>query len=93
MTERWTFHGPANNIHVCLADDGNQRVCFLTSDGPTVERARLIAAAPELLSAAQELSALADSIWAPMSQQEAILLHTAFGKLDFAIRKATEPRP
>lgn len=51
MSEKWAWDGPRNNIHVFQADDPNMRICFLTSDGPTEERANLIAAAPELLEA------------------------------------------
>lgn len=48
--ERWTVDGddPAN-LHVVVAGAPHLRVCFLTSNGPTEARARLIAAAPELL--------------------------------------------
>ncbi len=51
----WTWDGPADNIHVTQAETDN-RICFLTSHGPTEANANLIAAAPDLhraLSAAQ----------------------------------------
>lgn len=51
----WAFHGPRTNIHVCQADDPNMRICFMTSDGPTVANARLIAAAPDLLDLAKNV--------------------------------------
>lgn len=43
----WAFDGPAENIIVWSGPDN--RVCFMTSDGPAEANARLIAAAPELL--------------------------------------------
>lgn len=59
MAERWTVIGDDSaNLHVVDADDPNMRVCFLTSDGPTERRARLIAAAPDLLEALTELLAM-----------------------------------
>jgi len=45
----WTFHGPKANIHVCQESNPDMRVCFMTSDGPTAENARLISAAPDML--------------------------------------------
>ncbi len=51
----WSFDGPRHNIHVRLATNPDVRVCFMTSDGPTRENARLIAAAPDLLEAAELL--------------------------------------
>lgn len=48
-SESWTWEGPPDNIHVVEADRPHMRICFLTSNGPTVKRANLIAAAPELL--------------------------------------------
>lgn len=89
MLERWTFHGPADNIHICLENDDNQRVCFMTSDGPTVERARLIAAAPDALEMAKTISYQYDN-------QD--LNHVDFRVMakqlaDAFIAKATEPRP
>ncbi len=53
----WTFDGPRANIHVRQANNPDMRVCFMTSDGPTRENARLIAAAPDLLAALQEIIA------------------------------------
>lgn len=47
----WDWDGPPSNIHVFERDRPHMRVCFLTSDGPTEARARLIAAAPDLLAA------------------------------------------
>lgn len=44
----WIWEGPADNIHVVQAKAPHMRVCFLTSNGPTVANANLIAAAPEL---------------------------------------------
>jgi hypothetical protein len=52
----WAWDGPADNIHVTQAEKPDHRICFLTSNGPTVANAALIAAAPDLyraLSAAQ----------------------------------------
>jgi len=45
----WTFDGPRHNIHVVQEAAPNMRVCFMTSDGPTLDNARLIAAAPDML--------------------------------------------
>lgn len=47
----WEFDGPPHNIIVWSSP--NNRVCFLTSDGPTEANGRLIAAAPDLLAAAK----------------------------------------
>jgi hypothetical protein len=47
----WTWDGPADNIHVRQVNTDN-RVCFLTSNGPTEANANLIAAAPDLHEAA-----------------------------------------
>lgn len=57
-SEQWEVIGddPAN-LHVVQADAPHLRVCFLTSNGPTEERARLIAAAPDLLEALRRLLA------------------------------------
>lgn len=46
------------NIHIVLADKPHHRICFMASDGPNKENARLIAAAPDMLAA---LRAVADS--------------------------------
>ena len=54
MSEKWAWDGPPDNIHVFQADAPHMRICFLTSDGPTEERANLIAAAPEMLEALRE---------------------------------------
>lgn len=54
----WTFHGPRHNIHVCQAANPDWRICFMTSDGPTRENARLIAAAPDMLAELQRLLTL-----------------------------------
>jgi hypothetical protein len=48
----WIYDGPRNNIHVVQEDEPHMRVCFLTSDGPTVANAKLICASPDLLEAA-----------------------------------------
>lgn len=53
----WTFDGPDHNIIVWSGPE--QRVCFMTSDGPARERARLICAAHDLLKVLQK--ALYDS--------------------------------
>lgn len=46
----WRYDGPRNNKIVWGGGPDN-RICFLTSDGPTEANARLIAASPELLEA------------------------------------------
>jgi len=42
----WWFAGPPHNIAVWFSED--DRVCFMTSDGPTEANARLIAASPTM---------------------------------------------
>lgn len=49
----WVYEGPRNSI-IVWADDGESRICFMTSDGPAEANARLIAAAPDLLKALKE---------------------------------------
>jgi hypothetical protein len=49
---KWHFDGPRHN-HIVWSGP-SQRVCFLTSDGPTTANARLIAAAPDLLEACEQ---------------------------------------
>ena len=46
----WSFDGPHHSIIVWGAEP-EQRVCFMTSDGPAEANARLIAAAPEMYEA------------------------------------------
>ena len=41
------------NIHIGRRNDPDERICFMTSDGPVEANARLIAAAPDLLEACQ----------------------------------------
>lgn len=48
----WSFDGPLHSIIVWGAEP-EQRVCFMTSDGPAEANARLIAAAPEALEFAK----------------------------------------
>lgn len=66
MSERWAVIGddPAN-LHVVQADALHLRVCFLTSNGPTEERANLIASAPDLLSVAKRWAVLDAGGWRP----------------------------
>lgn len=49
----WEFDGPHHNIIVWSSP--NNRICFMTSDGPTEANARLIAAAPDLLEALKNI--------------------------------------
>lgn len=53
--EEWIADGPPSNIHILQADAPYMRVCFMTSDGPTEERARLISMAPSLRAALKEM--------------------------------------
>lgn len=48
----WTFDGPPDSRIVWAGTE--LRVCFLTSDGPNLENARLIAAAPDLYKALEK---------------------------------------
>ena len=50
---------------------------------------RLIAAAPDLLTAAQKVSDLSDQIYVQMSDNEARIMQVAWRELDAAIAKAT----
>ena len=56
----WFADGPPDNIHILQEACGHIRICFLTSDGPTEANANLIAAAPELLEAAELLEKAED---------------------------------
>lgn len=59
--ESWTVIGDdPHNLHVVQAANHDLRVCFLTSNGPTERRGRLIAAAPDLLAALKEMY---DQMW------------------------------
>lgn len=49
----WSFDGPPDNLIVW--SDAGHRVCFMTSDGNAEANARLIAAAPVLLKAAEQM--------------------------------------
>lgn len=55
----WSYEGPAHTI-IVYGPEPEQRVCFMTSDGPTKANARLIAAAPELLAIAKAALAFID---------------------------------
>lgn len=50
--------------------------------------ARLIAAAPDLLKAAKQLSAVYESIWVKMSDGEMALCRRAWDEMDAAVAKA-----
>jgi len=52
----WISDGPPDNIHILEDKPPYNRVCFLTSNGPTEANARLIAAAPDLLAALKAAS-------------------------------------
>lgn len=85
----WMFHGPDHNIHVCEERDPNMRVCFMTSTGPTVERARLIAAAPDMLALLRLFA---------VEYENQNINHMDFRvsvkmRAEEMIAKATEPRP
>lgn len=51
----WFFDGPRENIIVWQFNNADNRICFMTSNGPAKENARLIAAAPDLLQALGDL--------------------------------------
>lgn len=50
----WSFDGPDDNI-IVWGPGPEQRVCFLTSNGPARANAHLIAAAPDLLAGMKRL--------------------------------------
>jgi hypothetical protein len=83
----WSFDGPDYNIIIWGAKP-ETRVCFLTSDGPTKANARLIAAAPDLLEAAQyAIAYLADADDAEYDDEGEEIC--PFERLRAAIAKAT----
>lgn len=88
--ERWMFHGPDHNIHVCEEGDPNMRVCFMTSTGPTVKRARLIAAAPDLLAELKTSYCPGDFT---RTVEECMASRECGCSSGAAVAKATEPRP
>ena len=49
----WSFDGPTHSI-IVWGPEPEQRVCFMTSDGPARANARLIVAAPDMLVALTE---------------------------------------
>ena len=51
----WAWDGPADNIHITQAENPDNRICFLTSNGPTIGNANMLAAAPELYESAMSL--------------------------------------
>lgn len=53
--EEWIADGSPENIHILVAEKPHIRVCFMTSDGPTEERAAIIAQAPSLHAALKEM--------------------------------------
>ena len=86
----WAFHGPRSNIHVCEAKRPHMRVCFLTSDGPTTDNARLIAAAPDLLKALLEIQEICTNKFGGADEHGA--LNDIFRTVNFAtheLRKGT----
>ncbi len=80
----WHFDGPPHNHIVWCGPD--QRVCFLTSDGPSTANARLIAAAPALLDA---LRLLIDAPELEMDEPVSIYTARVLDKARTAIGKAT----
>lgn len=50
----WTFDGPPSSRIVWAGTE--HRICFLTSDGPNLANAHLIAEAPTMLATIQSLS-------------------------------------
>lgn len=90
----WMFHGPRDNIHVCQESDPDMRVCFMTSNGPTRENARLISAAPDLLAG---LIAIRDgTISGTVGGDDVVWFDQITTLHDFCdqlIAAATEPRP
>jgi hypothetical protein len=47
----WIAVGPDENIHIVQEGNPDMRVCFMTSNGPCVANAHLIASAPDLAKA------------------------------------------
>lgn len=83
-TRRLVHNGKYGIAQVIRTSDGT-----LGSDERAMADARLIAAAPDLLASAKELSRRAASIYiSGLSGHEADVLRTAFDALDAAIAKA-----
>lgn len=72
----WSFDGPPDNIIVWSGPE--DRVCFMTSNGPAEANARLIAAAPDLLEAAERLFSALEG-YVPADEARA-LARKAFAK-------------
>lgn len=51
----WIAEGPPSNIHIVQADAPHMRVCFLTSNGPTVANAAVLAASWDMLAILKEI--------------------------------------
>jgi hypothetical protein len=74
------------NIHILTEADLDKRICFMTSDGPSEDNARLIAAAPDLLAACEAYAA-----WAATVTEGAPDLRPIREQIRAAIAKATKP--
>ena len=66
----WSFEGPEHSIIVWGSEPG-QRICFMTSDGPAIENARLIATAPAMAARIAELEAALSAATAAREAAEA----------------------
>lgn len=51
----WIADGPPSNIHILEEARPHMRVCFMTSNGNCVHNANLIAAAPDLFEALEQI--------------------------------------
>ena len=65
----WSFEGPKRSIIVWGPEPG-QRICFMTSDGPATENARLIASAPTMAARIAELEAALSAATAERERAE-----------------------
>lgn len=55
MTEKWAVFGSEDTTAIWVEDESGKRVCTLRNCETDLDRANLIAAAPDLLEALREL--------------------------------------
>lgn len=91
VRQEWTY---LDLGEVVLSDNFEMVVATIDIGADDAEEVgNLIAAAPDLLDAAKQLSILADQIWVKMSEEEMRLMREAWAAMDAAIAKATGGRP